>query len=191
MPSAVARVSGAASAVARADGPDSSIAAAVAAASLAAHVDAPRSLRSAGDAATSLVARAFAGSAIWIFEPSGQRVLIVLGSIFRVKSGTTVYLATGLSTNEADVWVPLSAGTALELQVGVDQDAGAGSYVATLRKEGADTALAVTLTGTTRKGSSSGAVAFAGGDRLAIKLVPSGGAPDAYVNVSIKYQFAS
>lgn len=136
----------------------------------------------------------FDRSVAWIYEPPtalGQKVVMVLGSVFRVLAGETAYIGTGYAGDEQDVWIPVPAGTALELHVGVDEDAGAGSYAATLRKQGADTALAVSLTGTTRKASIAGSVVFAAGDWLSVKVVASGGAPDAHVNVSVKYQFAT
>lgn len=109
--------------------------------------------------------------------------------------GKTVFFgAGGISTDENDVLLAMPAGTALELVVTSSVAAGAGSIVCTLRKEQADTLVIVTLTGSgsaNRKGSSAINVVFAEKDWLSMRLVSSGGAPDAIVNVALKYQFAT
>lgn len=157
-------------------------------------VASPRSYLGSVDGALSRLGRIGTGSAIWIYEdptPLGQKVLKVLGSIFKVQPGAVVYIGTGLSEIEDDVQIPVPAGTALEMVVGVDEDAGAGSYVATLRKQNGDTVMVATLTGTTRKDTATGSVAFAAEDWLSVKLQLVGPAPAAHVNISLKYQFAT
>ena len=129
----------------------------------------------------------------WYYEPvaNGRKVPLMFGTIFKLRTGSDVYLGeSGMSTNEDDVLLAMPAGTALELTMTASAQPGAGRYALTLRKEKADTAMVIELTGTTRKGSSSIEIPYADLDWLSMHLQSLDGAPDAVINVALKFQFA-
>ena len=119
----------------------------------------------------------------------------MFSTILKLGAGKTVFLGGGgISTDEDAVVVAMPAGTIVEIDVTSSEEPGAGSYTVTLRKEKADTASVVTLTGAgdaNRKGKSTVSVPFSSLEWLSLRLASAGGAPDAYITVAIKYQFAT
>lgn len=99
------------------------------------------------------------------------------GTGFSIAGTATVYVAAYADQTEGDVQVALPACTLTNLNV--RRSVGTGSTVYTVRKNGSDTALTVTLTGATTTGSSGASVSFAAGDLFSLKIVASGGA-EAY-----------
>jgi hypothetical protein len=79
-------------------------------------------------------------------------------------------------TTEADAQLAMPAnGTVQELHATVDQAPGAGSIVFTVRKNGANTPVTCTISGTARSCADSGnAVGFATGDLISIQMTEVG-----------------
>lgn len=139
------------------------------------------------------------GVSAWFDESGGTFTVIVAGKLVVIftplvtlRQGTTIYFALGPSASAASAAHPWVAGTALKLVFGVDQDAGSGSYVVTLRKGTsaaamADTGMTVTLTGTTRADISTETVTFSDLDWIEVKAQAVGAAPDAEVKVTLVF----
>lgn len=97
-----------------------------------------------------------------------------------VSSGSTNYLSIAtpwFTTSEGEAKTPIRAGTLKNLRVfsiPIAGTPGTATEVITIRKNGADTALSVTLAGDTRDTTVSDTthtVAFAAGDLLSVKIV--------------------
>lgn len=97
------------------------------------------------------------------------------GGAGTVAGGATAYLGpSGLSVTEGNVYFPLPVACTLTALSVVGNDPGAGQTAAfTARKTLADTAIVATIPAGSNTASASGSVAFAAGDRLAIKITPS------------------
>ena len=127
-----------------------------------------------------------------VASPTTKGLLIVLGSITRITANATGYIGSnGYSMTRERVRFPVPAGTAKEFQVGVYDQPGAGSYVFTVTKNGVDTGLTVTLTGSQTRGSIVADVAFSAGDWVDVKAVASGAAPATYASPTIWFERAA
>lgn len=125
--------------------------------------------------------------------PSGgeERVLIG-GTEFPVTAGSTVYVGSTASVNEGKVRVGLPALSVVELHVNSSAAPGAGeSITVTVRKDGTNTTLAATISGTQVSSSATGSVGFASGADFSVSVSTSSGAAEATVGFSIKTQFGS
>jgi hypothetical protein len=102
------------------------------------------------------------------------------GSVTPISPGTLAYVGIGWSVveNKAE-FLMMIAGTVTDfgVTIGISSDLGSAVLVSTLRKNGVDTSLSVSLTGTARSGFVAGTVAFAKGDRASIKANVPAGAP--------------
>ena len=112
-------------------------------------------------------------------------------SLTEAAGNATLFIGSGgLSVAEADVEVAVNrAGSASLLWVVTSVAPGVGgTFTYTLRKNGVDTGLTVTLSGSTRIGGSAAtpAISYNQGDRFSIKLVTAGAAR-AFHNWSLKY----
>lgn len=109
------------------------------------------------------------------FSVPGGAIDVIAGSSILPTSGAgTQYLGLGTSQNEASVQVGVPQSTCRRLFVTRDVGPGVGkSIVYTLRKNGVDTGITVTLSGSDTSGSSSAAttVSLLAGDKLSIKQV--------------------
>lgn len=150
-----------------------------------------------GDAATAL-SRIVESGSLWVYAvptATGQKVVLMFSTILKLGVGATVFLGGGgISTDEDAVVVAMPAGTVVEVAVTSSEEPGAGTYTATLRKEKADTAVVVALTGAgdaNRKGKSTVSVPYSSLEWLSLRLESTGGAPATYITVAIKYQFAT
>ncbi|MBI5343971.1 MAG: hypothetical protein HZB83_01300 [Deltaproteobacteria bacterium] len=107
-----------------------------------------------------------------------ETVGIIPFGVYNQAQNTTLYMAglgeTGKAT-ESEVTVPIKAGKIKNLALYNTSTGVAGqTWTATVRKNGVDTALTVTLNGTTVFGMDvTNAIAFVDGDLLSIKLVSS------------------
>lgn len=190
MADASSRVSGGAGSLARASAGASALARAQDAATSSARADAvDLQLAQAAGVATRL-SRIVTDSILWFVVATPGSDLLMLGSVFRVDSGTTAYVGpSGVSGFIEDVQVPVPALTVNELHCGCDEDPGTGSYTYTLMKNGNATGLTFTIAGTTRKGSVSLETAFASGDWLSLRVVATGDAPAAHHNASVRVTY--
>lgn len=96
------------------------------------------------------------------------------GTGFEIGGNATIYVGAFADQTEGDAQVALPACTLTNLNV--RRSVGAGTTTYTVRKNGSDTALTVTLSGSTTTGSSGASVSFAAGDLFTVKIVASGGA---------------
>lgn len=135
------------------------------------------------------------GVRIWYVTLAGDEQALMFSTITLLGSGKTVYFgAGGISTVESEVAFGISAGAALELVVTSSVEPGAGRYRVTVRKNGTDTAMMVTLTGNGEAntvGSNATSVPFAAKDKYSMLLESLDGAPDAVINAALKYRFAT
>jgi hypothetical protein len=113
--------------------------------------------------------------------PSGSGSSAIMGSATAVALTTTIYIPIaggGLSsTTEGNVDIPApTASTLTNFYVELSAAPGVGNSVAvTVRKNGADTALTLTISGAAVSGSDlTHSVSVAAGDLLDIKIVPTG-----------------
>lgn len=106
--------------------------------------------------------------------PTEDGDVMIGGTGFSIAGTATVYLGAFMDETEADVQVALPACSLADLNV--RRSAGTGTTVYTLRKNGSDTAMTVTLSGATTTGSVAGPVSFAAGDLFSLKIVATGGA---------------
>lgn len=117
----------------------------------------------------------------------------LLGSVGDVDPGETVYGGfggtSGLTAGDGDV--PMTAaGTIGRLFVRCSSAPGSSqSFVVTMRRNGSDQALAVTITNTDQEGSdTSNTFSVVAGDRVEVKVVATGGTPNnVVVNVSVQF----
>lgn len=120
---------------------------------------------------------------------NGDFVLIG-GTEYSISAGNTVFVGSTVSQTEAKVQTPLPTLTASELYVVSDTAPGAGeSFVVTMRKEGVDTAITATISGSATSGSGSSTVAFTAGQKYSVSITSSSGAATATLGFSIKTVF--
>ena len=118
--------------------------------------------------------------------PATDAEMSAFSTEMQVSAAGTYYIGPGgVSSSESVVEFPMVAGVCTKLAA-LDEVVG-GTRVYTLRKNGADTALTVTLSGSTQTASVTGSVTFADGDRASIKLVKSAGAQVSRHAVSLKH----
>lgn len=151
-----------------------------------------RSLAAVG-AVSNLAARTAEGSALWIFVAAGEKELLMLGSQGDIGAGLTAYIGpSGLTSDEDRAFVAVPAGSVLEVYVSLDNAPGAGQMTVTLRREAADTAAVIVLTGADTVGAWTGEVAFGAEERLSFRVGASASCPaKTNVNIALKWQHAS
>lgn len=114
---------------------------------------------------------------------------IYAGAATDVTSGQTKYHSifpnrnAYFLTDEEECKIPMpTSGTVTDMYIYCTQNSdtgpGASSWIVTLRKNGADTGLAVTLTGAGQSGNNSTNVTFVAGDELSLSFEVTGGASD-------------
>jgi len=129
-----------------------------------------------------------------VTPPSGTgRELHVLGSVFPVGPGQTVYVGIGFSLTESRVAIPMRAGTISAVSFSSAVAPGSGNtFTFTLRlgSHGAmnDTGLAGSLTGSSQVGSDVEDVTVTDNQLVDIRVVASNGCPDAHLNCSFVFE---
>ena len=131
------------------------------------------------------------------FRPTRMRHLAVPGLIafasWNQTQNTTVYAGgwtvSTSSATEADVSLPISAGTIKNLRVALDSAPAAGNTcIVTVRKNGVDTALTVTIGDTeTIDADTSNTVSFSAGDKLSISVALSATSGSRYVGITVEH----
>lgn len=122
---------------------------------------------------------------------AGTRRQINFGTGATVAAGATVYMAIGIfnsaTEGQANGVVPYAL-TAKNLYVkALAAPVGVETFVYTLRKNGSDTALTVTITGSNTTGNdTTHTVSFAAGDLIDLKLITSASAAVTYHNAVIE-----
>ena len=117
--------------------------------------------------------------------------MIAGSSILPTLGAGTRYLGLGTASSEDSVKLGMPQSTARRLFVTRNVAPGIGtSIVYTLRKNGADTGIVVTLSGSDKAGSSSPAsmVEFLAGDTMAIKQLASGDVANGVDNFVVEFQ---
>lgn len=125
-------------------------------------------------------------------DPRGDLDVIFGASQFPVEAGAgTLYVTVGYDDEESKVAIPApTAFTVKTLNVVSSAAPGTGeSFTYTLRRDLSDTDLTVAVSGASTSGNADGTVAFARGQRLAIELVKSAGAPKSWHQWSIEIEF--
>lgn len=103
----------------------------------------------------------------------------MFGSVTPISPGTTAYIGVGWSVTEGKAeFMVLVAGNVTDFGVSIgEQNLGTGNVVVTLRRNGVDTPLTITLTAGEEHVYVSGGVFFAKGDIATIKAVVSADVP--------------
>ena len=123
---------------------------------------------------------------------TGEVDLMIGGTQFSVSAGRTLFVGSTADNSEADVAVPVPALTITELYAYASSAPGTGeTYTLTVRKNGVDTSLAATISGTSSSANDSASISFSAGDRFSVSVVTSSGAATASISFSVKRQFAS
>ena len=107
-----------------------------------------------------------------------------------LSAGLTLYYNyQRATTTEAEVKMPMPfAGTFSRLYVAASTaPTGAETFIATMRKNGADTTITCTITGAAVSANdTTHSATFAAGDLIDLKIVSSGGAATAYLNSQVQ-----
>ena len=118
--------------------------------------------------------------------PTGEIDVLFGGSGFTVTPPSTVFVGTALDQVRSAVEIPMPAITLTELRVSSGAlGPGAGSFIYTVQKNGVDTGLTVTLTGSGTSGSVASTIAFNAGDKFVVKIVTTG-TVETYHTFSVK-----
>ena len=131
------------------------------------------------------------------FKPRHERHLAIPGiipfSCWNQSQNTTEYAGgwahTASSTTEANVSLPISAGTIKNLRVAINSAVAAGNTcVVTVRKNGVDTALTLTLTDAEAIDSNiSDTVSFSDGDKLSISVALSATSGSRTIGITVEH----
>lgn len=125
--------------------------------------------------------------------PAGAADVIAGSSILPTSGAGTQYLGLGTSQAEASVQLGVPQSTCKRLFVSRDVAPGLGkSIVYTLRKNGLDTDISVTLSGSDTSGSSvpSSTVSFLAGDKISIKQSIATSVSRGIDNFILEFQLA-
>lgn len=105
-----------------------------------------------------------------------------------VSGDVTAYLGGGhWDLQEAEAEIAVAAGTASILVVSASVAPTPGTFVYTLRRDGADTGLTVTLTGSETEKAITTNVSYTQLQKMSLKLVRSGSAPKAKHGAALKF----
>lgn len=125
--------------------------------------------------------------------PAGVRDVIAGSSLFPTSGPGTQYLGLGTAASEGAVQLGVPQATAKRLFITRDVAPGVGTSIAyTLRKNGVDTGIVVTLSGadTSAASSPTETVGFLAGDKVSIKQAMTGSVARGMDNFVIEFQLA-
>lgn len=120
---------------------------------------------------------------------TGEKDLLFGSSGFDVSGTATVYIGASIDTIESRVQIPMPECTLKELRVLTSVAPGAGTLVYTVRKNGVDTSMTATISGSGFSSTHVTDVAFAAGDKFSLEL-EANGAQLAVHSYSIEIQLS-